>query len=299
MATRTRRKKTTTRRRQPKTMNGPGPEDIEWAESTVITPAEARAMTGTNKTCECICTICTCGTHRCPPDRVQGKYDNLKTSYMDSYRGDMVPVERVARRQYVHKTRPFEGITTAQSDYKWDGLPVKRELATAARMDNGIGTTNLPFEGTTTHKSDFQKWNVRPSASARGPQQRLSNMPDDRDFSTEFRGKYDPKPLSMRTSKAPQERQNQSLPFEGTTTHQSDFQKWDARPPRSFYRSAGYRARPDDRDFLSENRGEFTEKEFDVCPAKQVAVSTKPQNGHVCVERTANGYCLCGTNSWE
>jgi len=214
---------------------------------------------------------------------------------MDSYKGDMVPVERVTRKQFVHQTRPFEGISTAQADFKWNGLPEPRSLAVAARMDNGIGATNLRFEGTTTHKSDFQKWNAAPARSARGPQARAMNMPDNRSFETEFRGQYVQKPICARNSKAPQERRSQPLPFEGTTTHQTDFQQWDSKPPRSFYRQSGYRRRPEDRDFATEVRGEYTEKEFDVCPAKAVAVTTKATSGHVCVEPSGqNEYRLTG-----
>lgn len=85
----------------------------------VISPAEAKMIAGKSTAAEgvphpdqCICTICSCGAHKCPPDRVQGKYTDLKSSYMQDFTGAYVKPEKIARPQYVHKPRPFDGTTT-------------------------------------------------------------------------------------------------------------------------------------------------------------------------------------------
>jgi hypothetical protein len=211
----------------------------------------------------------------------------------------MVPVERISRKQYLHQTRPFEGITTNQADYQWNGQPERRQLSTAARKDNGLGDKNLPFEGTTTNRADYQRWGPCARESARPANLRAARMPDNRNFETESRGAYTLKGDARRQSAKPKAGSHlEGLPFDGTTTHQADFQAWKADPQQNYKRSQGYRRRPEDRDFQSDYRGEFTAKPFSVCPAKQVAVSSKPSNGHVCVEACGppeGKYCLTGT----
>jgi len=258
----------------------------EYAESTYITPSEARKLSRGNHAPhpdDCICTICNCGAHKCPPDRVQGKYDNLKSSYMADFKGAYAPPERPSRPQYVHKPRRFTGTTTNQADFCYKGVPERRQLVRLA--DNDLGAAGLPFEGITTNQHDFRKWQSNPAQPALKPDGRANILPDDRDFQSEFNSQFVPKGGAKRRSRAPQERTQASIPFEGTTTNQSDFKYWNSRPAVSYQRTTGYHNRPDDRNFLTEGRAEYTEKPFDHCPAVEVAVKSKPANGHVMVER--------------
>lgn len=150
--------------------------------------------------------------------------------------------------------------------------------------DNGLGMPGLAFDGTTTNKHDFRHWEgAKPSEQAIRSHGRATTVPDDRDWNTEVSSQFVPKGGAKRSSRAPPERRNQSLPFAGVTTNQADFRQWDIKPVQSFHRTQGWKPRPDNRDFSTEGRAEYTKKQFDVCPAVDVAVSSKPINGHVLV----------------
>ena len=145
-------------------------------------------------------------------------------------------------------------------------MPKLREPSKLARTDNGITEKNLPFEGETTHQHDFRKWNSAPPKPCIKPNTR-DNQADERDFGTEFSSQFGAKQVAPRKSRAPQERRPRPLPFTGTTTNSDSYKQWGSRPAESVFKTRNYRPRPDDRDFLTEASGEFTEKPFDIRPA--------------------------------
>jgi hypothetical protein len=273
-------------------------KEPEYAESNYITPEEARALSRSRITKnknghpdECICTICSCGAHKCPPDRMQGRYHNLKSSYMQDFTGEYQAPTRADKRQhYVHKPRPFDGVTTNQSDYKgWGPQAVRKPCKLA---DNGLGSQGLPFEGSTTSQHDYRRWNARPAEPTIKQNSRANILPDDRDWKTEFSGQFLPKGGAKRRSRAPVDRRTSSLPFEGISTSQADFKGWKLEPNKAYQTTQAYKPRPDDRDFLTEGRSEYTEKPFDYCPAVEVFVTSKPNNGHVLVEKQGEHWTL-------
>lgn len=236
---------------------------IEWAEATTVSAAEAKRLMKLEDGTECV---------PCPPNRAQGRYKNLKSTYMDSFQGDFEPAHRIARKLHVLEPRPFVGTTTHQDDYKFHGMPRKREPSKLARMDNGILEKNLPFEGVTTHQHDFRKWNSAPPKLMKKEHAR-DNQPDERDFHTEFSSQFGPKRCNPRKSNAPTEQRARPLPFSGSTSYTDDFKRWGAvEPAQSVMKSRSYRPRPEDRDFLTECRGEYTEKPFDVAPARKSGI---------------------------
>jgi len=234
-----------------------GDDGIEWAETYTISPEEARALVKLEDGTECV---------PCPPNRVQGRYHNLKSTYSDSYRGDFEPAQRIARKIHALEPRPFLGTTTHQDDFKFMGMPKRREPSTLARTDNGISEKNLPFEGVTTNQHDFRKWNARPP-KIMTKQHNRDNQPDERDFGTEFSQQFGHKVVAPRKSRAPQEKRPRPLPFTGTTTNRDNYKRWGViEPAESVMPTRSYRPRADDRDFISEARGEYTEKPFDIRP---------------------------------
>jgi len=279
-----------------KTSKGP-----DFAESTYISPAEARRLSrgaSAKHPNDCICTICNCGAHKCPPDRVQGKYTNLKSSYMDDFKGTYCETSRPKRQQYVHKPRPFIGSTTNQDDFAYKGTPQRRQPTIL--KDNNLGNRGLRFEGTTTNQHDFPKWDNIKQREIMKPGGNASTIPDDRNFQSESSSQYDNKGRSVRRSRAPQRNAPARVPFEGQTTNQSDFKFWNARPTESFQRQLKYRPRAEDRDFVTEGRSEFTDKKGEYCPAVHVAVTSKPANGHVLVEACGDRYCHVNhVHQWE
>jgi hypothetical protein len=272
-----------------------------FAQSDFITPEEARRLTqGRTKPhpMECICTICNCGAHKCPPDRVQGRYNNLKSSYMDDFKGAYCEPSRPKRQQYVHKPRPFVGSTTNQEDFAYKGVPERRKPVLL--KDNNLGNRGLRFEGTTTNQHDFPKWDNIKARPIMKPDGRANVVPDDRDFSSESHSHFNNKGHAVRRSRAPVHNQSANVPFEGITTNQADFKFWNSRPTESFQRQMQYRPRPEDRDFKTEGRDEYTNKKRDYCPSVHVAVTSKPNNGHVLVEPCGDRYCHVNhVHDWE
>lgn len=292
--------KTATGRGRSRPSSNSKSREPEYADSMYITPQEARRISRGHAAhpADCICTICKCGAHKCPPDRVQGRYKNLQSSYMHDFQGDYVAPERVTRPQFVHKPRPFDGVTTSQQDYQYQGNQPRRKLCLKA--DNGLGSQGLPFEGLTTNQHDYRKWNSKPAEPAIKQNSRANILPDGRNFETEFSGQFVPKGGAQRRNRAPTNARTASVPFEGETTAQADFKEWNSRPAMSFQHIPSYRPRPDDRNFLTEGRAEYNEKPFDVCPAVDVAISSKPANGHVMVERCGDRWCHKDhPNEWE
>lgn len=265
----------------------------QFAESYTISPAEAASMSRSfvnDHDEDCLCTICNCGAHRCPPDRIQGHYNNLRTEHQSQFQGEYIPPPKAPKKVYVHQPRPFEGNTTHQEDYRnWRGA-VPRKPAEAARRNNGVFNNNLPFDGVTTNQYDFRRWNSAPAKLAKQANTRPIYVPDNRDFQTEGSAQFDRKNARPRQSCAPAQNANPSLPFEGRTTQQADFIKYrNAKAARSTQLRRTFKPRREDREFSTEARGQFVEKEFDTCPATPLYTKRKSSNGHVTVEQIPDG----------
>jgi hypothetical protein len=231
---------------------------------------------------------------------VQGKYHDLKTAYMEDFKGrEYTEPARPIRKQYLHKPRPFEGTTTNQDDFRYMGVPKRREIIRL--KDNAIGNSGLKFEGTTTSQHDYRLWAAQPTRAAIKPSNEAKITHDDRDFTSEFQSQFvDMKGKTRRSRKPDAGANRENIKFEGTTTNQSDFQDWHSRPAVSAQPHTQYRARAEDRDFKTEVRMEFTEKKRDFCEALQVAVTSKPNNGHVLVERCGDRWCHVNhVHDWE
>lgn len=242
---------------------------------------------------DCICTVCSCGKHACPPTPRETRYDpNMTSEARQSYNGVFSPAKRVgAPDQYKPRENvPFEGESTHKADYRNHGvLPRHTGGPTrGALMDTGVGKSQSPFDDTTTHKSDFPAHPLAPRKSGGPRDGNLSTLgPDERDWSTEGRNAYRPHPLQARGSR-PTEGLPLSLPFSGTSTHKSDFPAYaNARPSVPKFKFHEHAPSPEDRDFSTEGRTHFTPKERETCPAIPVAVAAKSQPGHVKVEYDA------------
>lgn len=197
-----------------------------------------------------------------PIDCYEARYTNLKTTAMNDYQGKFVKPERAQKKQYVHQYRPFDARTTNQDDFGYKGMPQRR--APVILGDNGLGTGNAPFQGETTQKSDFRLWNgnLRPPAAIR-PARSVAGEDDDRTFETEQARSYTGASYPPRQSRAPQQIRTEVLPFQGTTTNQMDFQKWNSRPATLVDRKNKYRPRDDDRSWLTEAKSEYIKKPMD------------------------------------
>lgn len=242
---------------------------------------------------DCLCTICSCGAHRCPADRVQGHYNNIKSEHQSQFTGQYVAPQRAAKETYVHQPRPFVGNTTHQEDFCYWGNAAPRQPSEGARRNNNVFGNNLPFDGKTTNQTDFRRWNAAPAKLAKEMNTRPVYVEDNRSFQTEVSSQFDFKDHKPRKSCEPARNTTENLPFDGQTTQNADYIRHNAAPARSTQRRRVYRPRSEDREFSTEARGQFVEKEFDVCPAKPLYKPTKEVNGHVIVEQDRN------TGSWN
>jgi hypothetical protein len=239
--------------------------------------------------CVCVFVSSVCGKHQCPPTPRETHYDPaISSETRQSYQGVFRPAVRArAPDRWAPRNVPFEGESTSKSDYKAHDVSMMRSaLGTrGAIMDTGVGRNSAPFDDTTTHKSDFPAHPLGMRKAALPREGNLStNGPDSRDFSTEGRQSYVPHPIQSRKSR-PLEELRPSLPFAGTTTNQSDFPAYaNARPSVPKFRSTPFSPAPEDRDFATEGRTEFTKKDLALCPAIPVAGPSKIYPGHVAVE---------------
>lgn len=250
---------------------------------------------------ECICTVCSCGRHACPPTPRTNHYEpGLMSEARASYSGRFVPAQRVRPNDnWKPRNVPFEGATTHQVDFAHPGpVQTRRALNRSALMDTGVLNSSAPFDDTTTHKSDFPAHPIRPR-SARAPLDGGLDFGDDqREFDTENRANFVPHPLQPRRS-GPVETLRPSLPFHGASTAATDYCAFPgARPAVPKFRTGEWEAAPDDRDFNSEFRASFTPKSVAPCPAIPVATSSKPVSGHVKVQRDPLTNTFRRTQGW-
>lgn len=232
---------------------------------------------------ECICTICSCGAHACPADKIQGRYGNIQSEAQAQYTGQYVKPVRAAKQHHVHTHRPFNGTTTNQEDFKYWGRGEATQPSQTARGNNNVFAGGLPFEATTTAKHDFRAWDAKPAQLTR-QNKTAQYAPDSRNFQTENSAQFEYKPMKPRASCAPDLTAARSLPFDGQTTNQADYQRYNAKPARAYGGSRRYAPRQETRDWQTEARGQFVEKPFDHCPATTFNTKTKQHNGHVLVE---------------
>lgn len=242
----------------------------------------------------CICTVCSCGRHACPPTPRISHYDpSIVSESRGSYRGIFSPAKRAGAPTSFHsRDIPFEGESTSKADYKNHGIVPRRSgPPNSSYTDTGIGRNGAPFDDTTSNKSDYPAHPIFPRSSGGPREGNLSTQGiDDRDFSTEGRGQYVPHPIQPRGNGRPMDSPIQSLPFRGTSTNHADFPAYaNARPSVPKFRSGGFQPSQDDRDFTTEGRTQFDRKFITPCPAIPVATVTKSKPGHVFVGETAPG----------
>lgn len=229
----------------------------------------------------CICELCQCGSHRCPPTPLHsGPMSESKSMYAGNFPWHPYgPSESAAVKRGLGKSVPFEAGSTTRSDFQWRGFPDRVPAVHSRR--GGAPDPSLPFEGATTHRADFDR---KPLAvSTRDLPRPKPSMADGRDFLTESRKAFNKKDARPATAYQPARGGVSELPFESESLAASSYRPWAtgaarrALPPASHYYRMG-----ESRDFTTENRGEFTGKPLDRCPAIQVALPpTKPYPGHV------------------
>jgi hypothetical protein len=209
----------------------------------------------------CKCTICTCGKHHCVLNKFTASHydpDALSTTYDMNYIGHPNGARRdpyVPKRTSNASEEKFNAKSTNQDAYTKHPVqhskafkPVNegddlinpngdrsystenrscfdpKEFSKRASLRPQNKTLNsAPFDGTSTNKSDYQRWNAKPSTPKK-PVNEMQNQPENRDFNTESMSQYVPHQSERSQSYKPANRALHNAPFEGESVTKSDYQ---------------------------------------------------------------------------
>ncbi|RYG52754.1 hypothetical protein EON67_00455 [archaeon] len=90
---------------------------------------------------------------------------------------------------------PFEGRTTAQDAYVAHPLPARGAAGERGGAGAQLERASVPFDGRTTTQDSYKAWPIEARAHVAAPT--WSTHADDRDFSTQMRQDYTPKPIHI------------------------------------------------------------------------------------------------------
>lgn len=175
---------------------------------------------------------------------------------------------------HLKEDRDFQ--TEAALKFVKHGDQRRQGFAPAAR-----GRDTMPFEGQSTTSSDFRGAHALPAQSF-APKQTHTNDKETRDFKSSAAMEYQPKGYQVRESFKPHnDRSGASIPFDAQSTNKSDYtgapgsKAPSARPRVGLTDTIGVAlGSPDDRQWVSESRGQFDPKGYH---ARQ---SYAPKNSH-------------------
>eukprot|EP01002_Notosolenus_urceolatus_P003598 NODE_1951_length_1241_cov_171.628356_g1619_i0.p1 GENE.NODE_1951_length_1241_cov_171.628356_g1619_i0~~NODE_1951_length_1241_cov_171.628356_g1619_i0.p1 ORF type:complete len:331 (+),score=76.91 NODE_1951_length_1241_cov_171.628356_g1619_i0:77-1069(+) len=220
---------------------------------------------------ECICTVCICGCHRCPPVTNTKPFNGLSEYQKkfkpweaggDRYRrkpgkplhtkaapgawntsNSMVPHPPQARAQREKDTAnprlPFDGT----SHYRDSFIP--KEIEEKSPKDRKKADAQLPFDGTTEQRKAFQGFNGKPADPCSPPNKPLDATP----FlgTTENRDEFQGRPTELERRK-------------------KDKESWEYGPPR---------------DLNSSYRDNYDGKTGYLCPARLLKSKKHAHDGHL------------------
>lgn len=108
---------------------------------------------------------------------------------------------------------------------------------------------------------------------------------------SESRDAYKSYDIERRAAPAFSPAKRVAIPFDATTTTGDEYKAWPL-PAKPEVHAPEFRARPDDRDFNTEARGEYTSKHVERCPASylppapsKAAAPDAWADGHVLYDR--------------
>ncbi|XP_064619050.1 stabilizer of axonemal microtubules 2-like isoform X2 [Lineus longissimus] len=163
-----------------------------------------------------------------------GPFDD-HTCYKDDYiRHPMELRERRAKEAYNPNKAPLDGLTTFKRDFTpKDARPVE-----SMKPAGNAYISDAPFEGKTTHKSDYTQWQLdKPYHHAADP---YTKPPGDIDFRTTHNVVFTPKEMTKRGYIRPQSRGRAPGEFDGNTNYKQDFVKWPIDRQRALVQERPY-----------------------------------------------------------
>ncbi len=163
-----------------------------------------------------------------------GAFDST-TGYKQEYIKHQLPPRFIREKQaYERNSVPLDGLSNYQKDYITKSAPMRQ----SCKPNQGAYTSDAPLDSDTTHRVDYQKWQVEKPA---GRQQDVWVQPEGNiDFGTTNRRDYDRKRGAPAKALKPIERKGQAGRFEGNPTYKADYRKWETDGPVRFKKESGY-----------------------------------------------------------
>jgi hypothetical protein len=229
----------------------------------------------------CVCKTCTCGKHKCPPQRDESIPFDGETTYHTHF----------PRRDYIATTsskmtpKPWQANRKGEysTEFKAQYVPKK---ATLTERSTVLVNTYQPSsdlrDWATAHSDDYIKWDT-PRVQANKPSyERLKERPFD--GSTEYTRNYTKKSSYFRAKRPVSELAPPST-FYGETSHIADYQRWAVERTKSLRPRQVHKDVADDRDFVSEFNNQYVKKQTSPCPITIVlnqdeCTPVVKQNGH-------------------
>ena len=141
-----------------------------------------------------------------------------------AYRGDFVkhPLSRQLKRERQKWQPPISKLDDS-TNYRSDFTNKQQPVRMPCQPDRQAVRSDVPFDGNTTQRGDFQKWDAQPPDSCK-PKEYIKPL-GDIDLTTTNRNDYTKKPLDHNIVKHMQKRQIPGQ-FHGKTGYKDDYQDW-------------------------------------------------------------------------
>lgn len=176
---------------------------------------------------------------------------------------------------------PFEGQSSYKSDYVPHQLCPLHAPGDAGAAAAAYRPSTVPFEGTSTSKEAYQKWDLpaRPAYDAAAAYPPRSQIP--------FEGKttaqetYTPKTIEARSAPPPYQYRPSSVPFSGTSEVRDQYKQWELPRRDALPAGTGYESRPHiPFEGSSTARSDYTPKAIDrsAFPAAPAGYGYQPSS---------------------
>eukprot|EP01013_Petalomonas_cantuscygni_P014368 TRINITY_DN2945_c0_g1_i1.p1 TRINITY_DN2945_c0_g1~~TRINITY_DN2945_c0_g1_i1.p1 ORF type:complete len:398 (+),score=36.06 TRINITY_DN2945_c0_g1_i1:98-1291(+) len=221
---------------------------------------------------ECMCTICVCGNHRCPPVLRHIPYPNLKSEYRKKYPGwDRFPDKVRPKHRGPFNPAPVPGMYDRRQWATPDGQTRARPLPDGGRPQ-------LPFEGQTEYKDAFVP--KRPDdPTATSPERTLDPVP----FAgtTEHRAAFQGDAADPAKPILPSDPPFETGPFKGDTEHRTRYLGRQGDGARKGRPAADPWKKGPPRDLSTSYQGDYLPHRGQLCPARLLARKKPGQDDHM------------------
>jgi hypothetical protein len=229
----------------------------------------------------CVCKTCTCGKHKCPPQRDESiPFDGETTYHTHFPRREHIPS---APRKKAPK--PWQSGERGEyaSEYTDKYVPKKARATERSAVLNTYQPTTDNRDWRTAHYDDYIKWESVRAKPIRPKHERLQNRPFD--GSTEYTRSYVPKKANYKRTERPVADRPPPSAFNGETTYLTQYKKWAIVQTTPIKPKNVRGEHIDAREFVTESRHEFVPKQSLPCPiavvmTKSGCAPVVKENGH-------------------